>query len=110
MHTFKTKVEFSFRLWVHPEDGVGIETWYQGLEPTGGMSIAEWARCHIQELGDDVYLEFGLDREKYWQVVGKATLRGWYDYFGEYDEEFDVIEFQKEEVAESKETSACDEK
>lgn len=97
--------EFFFRLWVYPEDSdpADIETWYQGLDPTtpdhGSLSIAEWARNHLQE--EDLHELFDLDKDKYWQVVGKGTIYGSFDYFGEYDEEFNVIEFQKEEVPEA---------
>lgn len=96
------KVAFSFRIWVHPEDGdsADIEVWYQGLEPTDlrKVHIADWARESLWN--EDFYRLFDLDRTKHWQVVGKATIRGWYDYWGEYDEEIDLIEFEKAEVPE----------
>jgi len=98
-----SKVEFGFRVWVHPEDGdpADIEVWFQGLEPTesGKCHVSDWAREIL--CNEDFHDLFDLDKDKHWQVVGKGTLHGWYDYFGEYDEEFDVIEFEKAEVPET---------
>ena len=97
------KVEFGFRVWVHPDDGdpVEIETWFQGLESTDDckLPVSDWAR---ESLGnEDFHALFDLDKSKHWQVVGKGTLCGAYGHCGEYDEEFDVIEFQMVEVPES---------
>lgn len=98
-----SKVEFEFRVWVHPEDGdaAEIEVWFQGLEPTesGKCHVSDWARESL--CNEDFHDLFDLDKNKHWQVVGKGTLHGRYDCFGEYDEEFDVIEFEKAEVPES---------
>jgi hypothetical protein len=95
-------VEFGFRVWVHPVDGdpADIEVWYQGLESTesGKGLISDWAMESLRN--EDFHDLFGLDGDKHWQVVGKGTLTGWFDYFGEYDEEFSVIEFHKAEVPE----------
>lgn len=102
LETMNDKVEFNFRVWVHPEDGdqADIEVWYQGFEPTNirEVSVADWAR---ESLGyEDFYRLFDLDRTKHWQVVGKATLRSHNDYYGGYDEDLDIIEFEKAEVPE----------
>jgi len=95
--------EFKFRIWAHPEDAdpPEIEVWFHGLEPTksGGIFVADWARESLSN--EDLHDLFELDKTKHWQIVGTGTLRGWYDYFGEYDEEFDVVEFVKEEVPEA---------
>tara|TARA_R110000868_G_scaffold45841_4_gene151811 strand:- start:354 stop:683 length:330 start_codon:yes stop_codon:yes gene_type:complete len=92
--------EFSFRVWIHPVDGdsADIETWCYELEPTDEkrLSIAEWAKEHLANL--DLHNLFELNPDKHWQIIGKATLTGSYDYQGEYDEELDLIEFQKAEV------------
>ena len=95
--------EFSFRIWIHPvdDDSADIETWCYELEPTDEKrrGVAEWAKEHLANL----YLHdlFELNPNKHWQVIGKATLTGSYDYQGEYDEELDLIEFQKAEVPDS---------
>ena len=94
------KCEFSFRVWVHPEDGdpAEIEVWHQGLSPTkyGECSVSEWAEQYL--CNEDFNSLFDLDRNKHWQVVGKGMLTGHFTYDGEYDEEFQVIEFVKGEV------------
>lgn len=99
------RCEFLFRIWIHPElgDPPEIEVWYHGLEPTESRKgfFSEWARAALCELQSEFWDEFGLDKEKYWQVVGKATLQGRFDYCGEYDEDLDVIEFDKAEVPDS---------
>jgi hypothetical protein len=97
-----SKVEFSFRAWVHPINGdpPGIEVWYAGLEATepGKGLVSDWARESLRN--EDMHELFELDGEKHWQVVGRCTLHGWFDYFGEYDEELDLIEYAKAEVPE----------
>lgn len=96
-------MEFGFRVWVYPDDGdpADVEVWYQGLESIAPDTCFEsdWAReCFYNE---DFYDIFDLDKTKNWQVVGKFILRGSRDYFGEYEEELEVIEFEKVEVPES---------
>lgn len=99
----KMAVEFGFRLWVHPKDSdpTEIEVWYSGLESTvpGRGLITDWALESLSN--EDHHYLFDLDDDKHWQVVGKGTLHGWYNYFSEYDEELDIIEYQKQEVPES---------
>lgn len=98
-----SRIEFSFRVWVHPEDSdpPDIEVWFQGLEPTesGRCYASDWARDSLSN--EDFHDLFELDKTKHWQVVGKGTLQGHYDYYGEYDEDFDVIEYEIAEVPES---------
>jgi hypothetical protein len=93
-------VEFEFRAWVHPEDGdpPTVEIWHPELEPTSlkKRSVAEWVRESLYN--EDLYALFDLDKSKHWQVVGKGTLRGGYDAFGEYDEELEVTGYVKAEV------------
>ena len=92
-------VEFCFRVWAHPEDPADIEVWHHGLEPTvigKHTYFAEWARESLSN--EDFHELFKLDKSKHWQIVGKMTLNGSYDYFGEYNEEMDLIEFEKAEV------------
>ena len=96
------RVEFYFRVWVHPVDGdsADVETWFHGLIPTGADDgdAQSWVRDSF--CNEDFHDLFELDKEKHWQVVGKGFVRGWHDYFGEYDEELGVLEFQKKEVGE----------
>jgi hypothetical protein len=98
----RLKVEFEFRIWVHPVDGdpPDIEVWYSGLESTksGSVLVSDWVMESLRN--EDFHSLFDLDEDKHWQVFGKGTLQGSYDYFGEYDEEFDVVSFTKEEVPE----------
>ena len=98
--SWDTTCEFLFRVWISPEDGDSpqVETWYPGLEDMApaGRSVAEWAQ---QVLTDgDIYELFPVGRDKYWQVVGSARLRGWYDSFGEYDEDLTILEYRADEV------------
>lgn len=94
------KVEFSFRVWVYPEDSdpAEFDIWWYGFEPTNpsGRFVTEWVRESFSN--EDFHDLFKLDKDKHWQVIGRASLRGWYSYDGEYDEELEVIEFQKVEV------------
>lgn len=96
----REQAEFNFRAWVHPEDGdaATVEVWYQGLEPTDlkKVSVADWAQESFYN--EDFHALFDLDKTKHWQVVGTGKIRGWYDYFGEYDEELTVDDYEKEEV------------
>ena len=96
-------VEFSFRIWVPPKDGdpAEFEVWFQGLEPTesGKRFVSDWAKESLSY--EDLHSLFGLDPTKYWQVVGRGTLQGWWDYYGEYDEALDITEFDKAEVPDS---------
>ena len=97
--------EFSFRIWVHPElgDPPDIEVWYDGFEPTESRRgfFSEWAHAALCELQSEFWDEFGLDKSKHWQVIGRATLQGRFNYEGEYDEDLDVIEFDKVEGPDS---------
>lgn len=103
-----TSVDFEFRVWLHPEmgDPPDLEVWWYGLEATkpAGRFVSEWAEASLAEL--DFHSEFApekaktLDKTKHWQIVGKARLRGWYDGWGEYDEELSILEFLIEEVPE----------
>lgn len=93
-----SEAEFLFRIWVHPYDSPDVEVWYHGLESTdpGRRFVSEWAMTSIQD--EDAHELFSLDKTKYWQVVGRARICGWFDYWGEYDEEITVLEFEKSEV------------
>ena len=91
-------VEFLFRVWLYPEDGdpTEIEVWYHGLEEISETkrSISEWARESFS--CEDFRHLFKIENtDKCWQIIGKATIRGWFDYWGEYDEEIDIIEYEK---------------
>lgn len=94
-------IEFSFRVWVHPDDPADVEVWWHGIEPTesGKWFASDWALNSMYEW--DFHELFELDKDKHWQVVGKGRLHGRFDYLGEYHEEFDVTEFQKAEVPEA---------
>jgi hypothetical protein len=95
-----TSVEFSFRVWVHPEDPADVEVWFQGLETASRESrfVSDWLYESFHD--EDFYDLFDLDKTKCWQVVGKAVLRGSYDYYSEYNEDLTIIEFEKAEVPE----------
>lgn len=94
--------EFSFRIWVHPEleDPPEIEVWYHGLEITkpGNCFCSEWALNALYDLQSKFWDIFDLDKTKHWQVFGRAVVAGRFDYYGEYDEDVDLIEFEKAEV------------
>lgn len=96
-----SKAEFSFRVWVHPEDGdpADIEVWYQGLESTepGKRTTTDWIMESFPN--EDFHRLFDLDTDKHWQVVGKGVLQVMYS-LGEYDEEISIVEFSKAEVIE----------
>ena len=90
-------VEFCFRIWVMgSDDPPTVETWYQGLERSNGRYVSDWAREYLDN--EDFYKLFELEKGKWYQIIGKATLRGWFDYWGEYDEEMDLISYEKCEV------------
>ena len=93
--------QFEFRIWIYPEDPPDIETWCYELEPTVSLriGIAEWARESLQ--CEDFESLFSIKEGEAWQVIGKGEISGSYDYYGEYDEMLDVIEFQKEPIPES---------
>lgn len=97
------KVKFNFRVWVHPEDGdpADIEVWHHELEPTeyGKRSVADWAQESLS--CEDFHDLFELEKDKHWQVIGTATIEGYFDCFGDYDEHIYVTEFEKAEVPNS---------
>lgn len=102
--TVTSSVDFFFRVWLYPEDGdpPEIEVWYHGLENTEDKSkgwMSDWARESLQN--EDFRDLLNLDKDKHYQIVGKGAIRGWYDYQGEYDEEFDLGEHEITEVPES---------
>lgn len=100
----KTKyqwVHFYFRIWLDVEDGdpPEIEVWYNDLENTepGNSFISDWAKETLSY--ENFYKLFDeVDKNKKWQIVGEARLRGWFDYWGEYDEELNIVSFKKKEV------------
>lgn len=89
---------FYFRIWFHPDDVPEIETWFQGLECDRCHNVSNWVQSSFSE--EDFEKLFDLDISKHWQIVGTAKIRGSHDYYGEYDEEIDIIEFSKQEVSE----------
>lgn len=94
-------VEFFFRAYVFPFDGDPPEyqVWYPGLETIkeeGRLTITEWVRYLFDN--EDLRERFSLDPDKGWQVFGKGRLEGRYDYYGEYDEEMDILEYQIAEL------------
>lgn len=96
-----SKAEFCFRCWVHPTgDPSEIEVWFNGLEETKSdrRFVSEWAKDAME--CEDLRAIFDLDDSKHWQVVGKAVVSGEFDYWGEYDEDVTIVEFQKAEVLE----------
>ena len=94
--------EFEARLFIDQES-VEINTWAYEIEPTDGKhrGLAEWAKEHLEMCYDreDFLKQFYLDAEKCWQVIFKGKMKGIYsEYTGEYDEEYEVVEFQVAEV------------
>ena len=91
-------VEFQFRVWVHPADPPDLAVWWYGLEPTKSNAgfVEDWI-CEALE-NVDLHERFELDPEKDWQVIGKGTLNGYYDYWGEYEDIRNIDEFEKAEV------------
>lgn len=91
-----------FRVWMYGDgDPTEIEAWYHGMEPTDPSKrfVSEWFRESLSY--EDLYELFEVDPEKSWQIVGEATIEGRYDYYGEYDETIDILEFEKQEIVES---------
>ena len=82
-----------FRVWVSPADPPNIEVWYHGLEGYKPLRrlVSEWFADSFSDY--DMHDLFSLDKESHYQVLGKATLTGTYDYFGDYDEDLEVDEF-----------------
>lgn len=104
-----SRATIRFRAWVWPQEECykEIEVWHHELEPieSGKRSVAEWALDHLSEVVDFHY-RFNLDPEKYWQVLGIGELHGWWDYWGEYDEDFTVHDYQVEEISNTRELNA----
>lgn len=102
-----TSPVFEFRIWLRPieMDDIEIEVWCYELEPTqeGHRSIAEWAHEHIAEAIVDHHSYFEVDPDKSWQILGKATITGYWsqtNYDDEYDEDLELVEVHKQEVPE----------
>lgn len=94
----ESSCRFNFRAWLLQEDCHEVFTWYQGLEPMDAKSrpVADWALESLSN--NDLYDLFDLDKSKDWQVVGTASIRGWFDFFGEYDEEITVEDMESVEI------------
>lgn len=91
-----------FRVWVSPSDPPVIECFYFGIENTNPKFsfMSEWFQESFSN--EDFHDLFDLDKEKCYQVVGKATITGSYDYYGEYDETVDIDEFRVQEEPEDR--------
>ena len=85
-----------FRVWVSPADPPSIEVWYHGLEECKRGFVSEWFADSFSNY--DMHDLFKLTKGRHYQVVGKATLTGTYDYDGEYDEHLDIDEFESRVV------------
>lgn len=96
--------KFEARLWID-EESVRVETWAYELIPTDRKhcGAAEWAAHHLEEYDREFFLQcFELDPTKNWQVIFRGSIHGWYtDYYGDYDEDFDVESFETAEIPES---------
>lgn len=100
--------KFFFRVWLltEAEESVDIHIFYPALEctATGGRLYEDWfhdaAAEHNWE-GERVARK--LNPEKRYQFFGQAsvTVVNPGSMFDEYDEEFDIIELQFEEVPDS---------
>lgn len=91
-----------FRVWVHPADPPVVECWYHGLENTDPKRrlVSEWFQESFAN--EDFHDLFNLDKDKCYQVVGKATITGTYTGDGEYDEDVEVDEFRAQEEPEDR--------
>lgn len=79
--------DFLFRAMIGPrEDDYEVEVFIPGLEVLGkGMRTArEWADEALSYT--DFRKEWKLEEGKYYQIAGKGTVEGHFDYWGEYDE------------------------
>lgn len=103
-----SEFKFFFRVWLSKaaEEHVDISIFYPALECTapGSRSYEEWfhdaAAEHNWE-GERVARK--LDPEKQYQFFGQASLTVYNpaSMFDAYDEEFDILELQFEEVPDS---------
>lgn len=104
MSKFRPSVEFFFKI-VHipSEESTEVEVWCHELEdPDNFGSLQEWCQnAFNDEVSlnfDQIVKEWELDPTKSYQLIGKASVEGSYDPFGEYDEEVTIIECSKVEL------------
>ena len=64
-----------------------VEIFYNHPEvcKKGTRTVTDWIRESIQN--EEPHCIWDLDKAKAYQILGKGTLKGWFDYWGEYDEE-----------------------
>lgn len=87
--------EFMGRIWLGLDSVEEIETWCYELEPVdrGKRGIAEWGREYLNEgcSQEDLRQIFNLESGCH-QILFKADISGHRDYWGEYDEGFEILE------------------
>lgn len=62
----------------------------------------EWAKEHLSDYCVDELLRLiGVSQDDHsaYQILMKITMKGWYDYFGEYDEEMNIIEIKSQKMS-----------
>lgn len=87
---------FQFRVWLRPDENPDIEVWYHEFEDTSkSRLVSDWILDSMSD--EDLCDAFKLDPEKHWQVIGRGVIRGWYNAFGEYDEQITWVDVQFKE-------------
>lgn len=95
-------LKFKFKLLISDkiEDGYyNLKVWVD--EPDLGEGNEEWVRRAIEDY--NLLEDFGykMSEEQNWYICGEGSIKGWYDYWGEYDEELDLEYAHIEEVPDS---------
>lgn len=61
----------------------------------------EWANEHLSDYPVDELLDLiGVSNDDHgtYQILMKIIMKGWYDSFGEYDEEMNIIEVESQKM------------
>lgn len=96
--TFCAAAEVQFRVWLRDGEVERVETWCHDFVPltAGRRSGDEWAAEHLQSV--NWFADCNLDPAKDWQILGRGRLVGETDYWGDYDEQLDLDEYEAVEV------------
>ena len=95
-----SECNFEFRVWTSKQDVLEVSVWCYELEPDYTSKISsgrEWAQLFLDDC--DFHKLLKIDATKNWQIIGKATIKGKYDVFGEYDENIVIHESRRLEVS-----------
>lgn len=96
---------FEGRFFLIDDDIIDDEVWCYELEPMNSRrSVRRWATEHMGEIywkAEDRRKLFELPEKGNFQVLYKATIRGWHcSHTDEWDEEVEIVECQREEIPE----------